>query len=58
MEEQGFVLRDVDYDDRVVAIIRDIQNPYEFDCAQNLDKGYGYCWYNLQQQNHIEEIRY
>lgn len=57
MEEQGFILRDVDYDDSIAVVNRHIDNPYETDSIQNPYEGCDFR-YNLQQYLYIEEMKY
>lgn len=58
MRDKEFVLRDIDYDDRAIASIGTIENPYEVNYIQNPYDCCSSCNYNRLQQNYIEEMRY
>jgi hypothetical protein len=59
MRGEGFVLRDVDYDDENsrMHMLREIQCPYENIVVSSVYDEYG-CLINFQQNIYIEESKY
>lgn len=58
MEEQRFILGDVDYDGNVAVVNRHIDSPYETDNIQNPYEDCDRCCYNPQQYQYIQEMKY
>lgn len=57
MEEQGFILGDVDYDGNIAVVNRHIDSPYEVNYIQGPYEGCN-CCYNPQQYQYIDEMKY
>lgn len=59
MRNEGFVLRDIDYDDEkaLMHMPREIQSPYENTVINSIYDEYG-CFNNFQQYIYTQETKY